>query len=68
MAGEGPVGGNLRNVGNINGKGKDVRQTDMLEPGAEKRTPSQSASNEGKQYTNKGGTAGNKWGGMNTNS
>jgi hypothetical protein len=63
MAGEGPVGKNLRNVGDISGKGKDVRDTDVLGAKAEKTTPAQKASNEGKQHYNKGGTAGNHWGG-----
>lgn len=68
MAGEGPVGGHLRNVGNVSMKAKNPWDTDILSVGAEKDTKADKESNTGGQYETGGGTGKGPKGGENTNS
>lgn len=65
MAGEGPVGGNLRNIGDISNKGKNPWDTDMLTPGAEKTTKADRESNKGSQYETGSGKTKGSLGGEN---
>jgi hypothetical protein len=68
MAGEGPVGNKLRNIGDVNTKAKNPWETSLLEPGAEKTTAADRETNSSAQYQNKGGVGKGAKGGENTNS
>jgi len=55
---------NLRDLQMSMDMGKDVRDTTVLS-GTATRTKAENETNKTVQYENKGGTAGDTWGGMN---